>query len=76
MESWFGLFGPAAMPAATLARLRQAFASVLAQTDVAQRFESQGGRVISLDIARTEAYVREEVTRWTRLVRDARLTVD
>lgn len=76
MESWFGLFAPAATPAAALARLRADTAKVLAMPDVADRFQKGGGRALRLSVAETEALVKRDVERWTRVIREAGIKGD
>jgi len=58
MESWFGLFAPAAVPAPTLARLRAELAKVLADREVAALFAKTGGRLLTLSPAETEALLK------------------
>ena len=76
MESWFGVFAPAATPPATLARLRAEMDKALAMPDLVARFEASGGRAMRLSVAETEALVKREIERWTRLVRDAGIKGD
>ena len=71
MESWFGVFAPAGTPAPALARLRAEIDKVLVMPDLLARFEAGGGRPMRLSVAETDALVRREIERWTRLVRDA-----
>jgi tripartite-type tricarboxylate transporter receptor subunit TctC len=71
MESWFGLFAPAAVPAPTLGRLRAELAKVVADPEVATLFAKTGGRLLSLSPAETEALIRRDVERWTKLIREA-----
>ncbi len=73
MESWFGLFAPAATPAPILARLRAEVAKVVAMPEVAALFAKTGGRVMNLSVPETEALVKSEVARWTKLIADAGL---
>lgn len=73
MESWFGLFAPAATPAPVLARLRAEFAKVVAAPDVAELFAKTGGRTMRLSPAETEALLKRDVERWTKLIQDAGL---
>jgi tripartite-type tricarboxylate transporter receptor subunit TctC len=73
MESWFGLFAPAATPAPVLARLRAEFAKVVAMPEVAELFDKTGGRVMKLSVAETDALVKSEVERWTKLITEAGL---
>jgi tripartite-type tricarboxylate transporter receptor subunit TctC len=73
MESWFGLFAPSATPAPVLARLRTEFAKVIAMPEVAEVFAKTGGRVMKLSVPETEALMKSEVARWTKLITDAGL---
>ena len=73
MESWFGLFAPAATPAPVLARLRAEFAKVVAMPEVAELFAKTGGRIMKLSTAETEALLKRDVERWTKLIQDAGL---
>lgn len=73
MESWFGLFAPAATPAPVLARLRAEFAKVIAMPEVAALFAKTGGRIMKLSPAETEVLLKRDVERWTKLIRDAGL---
>jgi len=76
METWFGLFAPAATPPAALSRLRAELAKVTAMPDVAERFTKSGGRALRLSLAETEALVRRDVERWTKVIREAGIKGD
>jgi tripartite-type tricarboxylate transporter receptor subunit TctC len=73
MESWFGLFAPAATPRPVLARLRAEFAKVVRMPEVGELFAKTGGRVMQLSPAETEALIKRDVERWTRLIQEAGL---
>jgi tripartite-type tricarboxylate transporter receptor subunit TctC len=74
MESWFGLFAPSETPAPALERLRSEFAKVVANPEVADLFAKSGGRVMRLSLAETEALIRRDVERWTKLIKEAGLS--
>jgi tripartite-type tricarboxylate transporter receptor subunit TctC len=76
METWFGLFAPAATPAPVLARLRGDFGKVMAMPDVVDRFQKGGGRALRLSLAETEALVKRDVERWTKVIREAGIKGD
>lgn len=71
METWFGPFVRRDTPPAIVARLRAAFEKAMAMPDVVSRFENGSGRVLDMSLADTEAYVKSEIARWTRLIREA-----
>ena len=76
MESWFGLFAPAATPAPALARLRAEMAKVMVMPDLVERFQKGGGTAMKLNTADTEALVKREVERWTKVIREAGIKGD
>ena len=73
MESWFGLFAPAATPTHALERLRQEFAKLVAAPEVAELFAKTGGRVLRLSLEETERLIRRDVEHWRTLIREAGL---
>ena len=76
METWFGLFAPSATPPAVVARLRTEVAKVSAMPDVIDRFQKGGGRALRLSMPETEALVRRDVERWTKVIREAGIKGD
>jgi tripartite-type tricarboxylate transporter receptor subunit TctC len=74
MESWFGLFAPAGTAPQILERLRKEFAAVVALPEVTEIFARTGGKPLRLSPEETEALIRRDVERWTKLVREAGLT--
>ena len=71
VETWFGLFAPAATPAPALAKLRDAVDKARALPDVVELFGKTGGAVNALGVSETEAFVRREAERWGKVVREA-----
>jgi len=76
MESWFGYFAPARTPTDAVTHLRAMFARALTYPDVLQRFQNAGGRVLGLQPAEMEELVRRDTERWTKLIKEAKVTVD
>ena len=76
MESWFGYFAPAKTPPEVLLRLRAMFARALTYPEVISRFENSGGRVLGLAPAAMEDLVRRDTERWTKLIKEANVSVD
>ena len=68
--SWTGYFAPAKVPRAIITTLHQHITTVGKDPDVLRR-NSEGGRPLFLTPEETDAYVRKEVPRWTRLLKEA-----
>jgi len=71
METWFGLFAPARTSRAIVERLRAEVDRATRSADVRSRLEMGSGRSLRMTPAETEAFVRAEVAKWTRLLRKA-----
>ncbi|MBR0656225.1 Bug family tripartite tricarboxylate transporter substrate binding protein [Plastoroseomonas arctica] len=68
-DSWFGLSGPAGLPAAIVAKLNAEVRAVLATADVRARYAEFGGTPGTLDAAGFTRFVAEEFARWAPVVR-------
>ncbi len=76
METWFGVFVPAATPAPALEKLRAAMDQVVQRPDFAAVFEKTGGIPMRLTAAQSDALVKREMTRWTKLLKDASVSAE
>ena len=73
---WYGLVGPAGMPAEVAARLHQEVQRALAAPDVRERLASAGGEVASGSAALFADLLRREQRRYEKLIREAGITPD
>jgi tripartite-type tricarboxylate transporter receptor subunit TctC len=71
VEIWFGILGPAGMPAEVVAKLNDAIGKALAQPDVQTRFSSFGVIATPSTPKRLADLIADEVPRWTQVVREA-----
>ena len=76
METWFGLFAPAKTPAPILEKLRAELAKIAANPEVTARFEQATARMVRMGPQATDAYVKAEIAKWTKLVREAGITAE
>jgi tripartite-type tricarboxylate transporter receptor subunit TctC len=76
VESFFGYFAPAKTPQPVLDRLRAEWSKAVQSPEVRGRFEKGGGRVLNLSASETEALVRKDIDKWTRLIRAADIRAD
>ncbi len=70
------LLAPAGLPREITARLHQETANALQTPDVKERLAAEGSRAVGSTPEQATAAVREELTRWTRLVKRLGLTAE
>jgi tripartite-type tricarboxylate transporter receptor subunit TctC len=75
-SSWGGLFGPARMPAPIVDRLSREFRAVLSRPDIVEALGRQGFIAHGSTPAALEAYVKEQLDTWRRIVRESGIPVD
>ena len=70
--TWFGLSGPAGMPAEIVKRLNAAVRASLLEPDVRDRLRNEGSEPNDLDPAAYTEFIRAEIRRWTPLAKAAK----
>jgi tripartite-type tricarboxylate transporter receptor subunit TctC len=73
-ETWFGLFVPAAVPAATSARLERATLAALQSQAFKDRLAQSAATPVPATSTAFARYFNDDVERWARLVREGRLS--
>jgi tripartite-type tricarboxylate transporter receptor subunit TctC len=73
LSGWYGLLAPARTGAGPIDRLNAELRKALAQADVRQRLQDFGADVVASTPAEFGAYLRAEVAKWGRIVREARI---
>lgn len=68
-SAWFGLFGPARMPADVSRRLSEAARHALQQPDMRQRLDTEGAIPVGNSPEQFSAFVQSEITRWAKVVK-------
>jgi tripartite-type tricarboxylate transporter receptor subunit TctC len=76
VDTWYGVFAPAGTAPAIVARLNAAFNAALDAPQIRQSLAQQGMTAVVDQPERLRALLQSELTRWTRLVREARITAD
>ena len=69
--AWFGIHAPRATPKAIVARLHAEVVKVLQDPVVRQRFESEGADIVGSTPERFSSFVANEITKWTKVVKEA-----
>jgi tripartite-type tricarboxylate transporter receptor subunit TctC len=73
---WYGLAGPAGLPAAIVTRLHAEVQKALATPEMRERLSSSGGEVLPAPGDRFAALIASEKTRYEKLIREARIQPD
>ena len=76
ISTWFGLFAPAGLPAETTARLNKAFADAMATPEFRARMSALMAEPAGGSAADFGAFVRNEHTKYERLVKASGASVD
>ena len=68
-SAWFGLFGPARLPADVARRLGDAARQALQQPDMRKRLETEGAIPVGNSPEQFAAFVQSEIPRWAKVVK-------
>ncbi len=71
IPAWFGLFAPAGTPKDVISRLNAEMVKIMARPDVKQTLASMGIDAFSSTPEELGDYVKSEIQKWARLVKDA-----
>ncbi len=73
---WYGVFGPPKLPAPVLARLRAAFASVMADADVKRYFQDNAVDSLQTTPDRFTQFCAEDFAKWQALAKRANIKAE
>ena len=76
VTTWNALFVPAKTPASIITRLNGEIVKAVNDPDVIERFTGVGVEAISSTPQELEAFVKEELLRWGKVVRESGATID
>jgi tripartite-type tricarboxylate transporter receptor subunit TctC len=68
--TWWGVFGPANMPAALARRVYEELARAIRAPAVADKLSAQGMEVSGAPPEQLDAFVRKEIPRWSKVIKD------
>ena len=76
LEVWWGLLAPAATPPAVIRRLNQELNSILASPEMAELLAREGAMPLPTSPEQFGALTRNELTRWAKLIKDAKIQIE
>ena len=74
--TWFGVVAPEGTPAPVAGRISAAFAEAIRLPDVQKRFVEQGADPVGNTPAQMAAFVKDEMSRWQKVIQDADVRVN
>lgn len=74
VDSWIGLFVPAHTPQPVIERLQKEIAA--AMPELQGRFVAVGGEAMTVEPQRLNGFVRAEHGKWTKVIKDAGISLD
>lgn len=69
--AWYGLFAPAGIPPAVLAKLDTSIAQITAMPDVAEKLAAQGVEIAFIGSSTFAEFLRVDSAKWSRVVKDS-----
>jgi tripartite-type tricarboxylate transporter receptor subunit TctC len=75
-EAWVALLAPARTSPAIVARINAEVARILAQPEAKERFADQGLEAAGGTPAQLDRWIRAEIERWGRVIREQRITLE
>jgi tripartite-type tricarboxylate transporter receptor subunit TctC len=76
VSAWFGIFAPAGLAQPVVQRLNAEFVKGLQQPDLRQRLASQGAEPLTSTPDEFGNYLRSEIAKWAKVVKDSGMKVD
>ena len=71
MTNWIGMLAPAATPRAIVLRLNRDIAAILGAPDMKERFRAQGLDLVSSTPEEFAAFIRSELAKWRKVVKES-----
>ena len=74
--AWFGVYAPAATPAAAIKALNDTIVRALKDANVAERFDKEGAEIVGSSPEALARHVKAELALWAKVVKSAGLRLD
>ncbi len=75
-QQWYGVVGPAGMPAAVVRTLNDTLAAVLAAPDLRERLSIEAVEPTPMSPERFGEYMRADIARWTKVAKARNIQLD
>ena len=76
IATWHGILAPAKTPAPIIARLNKELVAILNLPDTQEKLSTEGGEPMPTTPDEAAAFIRSEVAKWSKLLKDANIPID
>jgi tripartite-type tricarboxylate transporter receptor subunit TctC len=76
VELWWGIMGPAKMPADVVARLNREIVALAAEPDMKERFAAEGAAPTPISPAAFGAVIKSELELWKKIAQERKITAE
>ena len=75
-QQWYGVVGPAGMPAPIVKQLNESLAMVLKAPDLREKLSVEAIEPIVMSPEQFAAFIKTDIARWTKLAKDRKIELD
>ena len=75
-QQWYGVVGPAGMPAPIVKQLNESLATVLKAPDLREKLAVEAIEPIVMSPEQFAAFVQADIARWTKLAKERKIELD
>ncbi|MBI4203843.1 MAG: tripartite tricarboxylate transporter substrate binding protein [Betaproteobacteria bacterium] len=76
MVLWFGVLAPAGTPGAAVSKIHREIVNILKSPDVNTRLAAQGADPVGSSPEQFDAFIKSEIAKWAKVVKEAGLKID
>lgn len=76
IQTWYGLFAPVGIPALVIKKLLDETSTALKTKELSRKLADQGFTIVGNSQPIFASYVKAEVSRWAKLIKEANIRVD
>ena len=76
VDGWYGIFGPRGIPKPLVAKIHQDLVAVLAIPEVSSHLATYGFDIGGLSPVEFESYIRNELAKWSTVIREAGIRLE
>jgi len=73
-DNWWGIAAPANLPAPIAEKLYKAVQAALKAPELVAQFDREGATIVEMDSAAFAEYIKTEIVKWGRVVKEGHIT--